>query len=86
MSEVFEMEPGEVRVIAAGGAVLIVRLDGIPPPEETPELTAMRQAFEDELNQTLGQALFQAFVRDARTRANPQIDQQALNAVLASFQ
>jgi peptidyl-prolyl cis-trans isomerase D len=46
----------------------------------------MRATFEDELSQSLGQALFEAYVRDARARANPRIDQQALNAVLANFQ
>ncbi len=86
MSQVFEMEPGALRVIPAPGSMLIVRLDAVAPPEETPELTAMRQAFEDELSQSLGQALFEAYVRDARARANPRIDQQALNAVLANFQ
>jgi peptidyl-prolyl cis-trans isomerase D len=38
------------------------------------------------LDQTLAQALFDAFVYDSQIRAQPQVDQNALNAVAASFQ
>ncbi|MDK3072479.1 peptidyl-prolyl cis-trans isomerase [Sedimentitalea sp. JM2-8] len=86
MSEVFEMDKGELRVVAADGAVTIVRLDDILPPAQTPDLTAMQEAIGAQLDQALAEALFQAFGRDAQIRANPQIDQRALNAVLSSFQ
>ncbi|MEP3332930.1 peptidyl-prolyl cis-trans isomerase [Sedimentitalea sp.] len=86
MSQVFEMEKGELRVISGEGTVLIVRLEDTLPPEETAELTAMQTAFGDGLDQALAEALFEAFMRDARLRAKPQIDQQALSAVQASFQ
>ena len=79
------MTPGELRVIPGPGTVQIVRLDRELPPEETPELTQMKQTLDAQLNQSLGQALFEAYVRDARKRANPTIDQATLNAVLASF-
>lgn len=87
MTQVFEMEPGELRIIASGGgAVHIVRLDEILPPEQTADLTAMQDAFSQELDQALAQALFDAFIRDAQTRARPTLDQRALNAVQSSFQ
>ena len=86
MSQVFEMEVGDLQIIGGEGTVFLVRLDDILPPEETSELAAMRTAFGQELDQALSQALFQVFVQDAQRRAQPMIDQRALNAVQASFQ
>ncbi|WP_420587013.1 peptidyl-prolyl cis-trans isomerase [Ruegeria sp.] len=79
MTQVFEMEPGELRVIPGAGSAFIVRLDELLPPAETDEL---RQA---QLNQALAQNIFDAYVRDAQTRARPVIDQRALNAVQSSY-
>jgi len=86
MSQVFEMDTAELRIIGGDGAVFVVRLDDELPPEDTPELAAMQNAFGQELDQSLSQALFQAFVQDAQMRAKPEIDQRALNAVQAGFQ
>ena len=83
---VFEMEPGDLRVIPADGSVAIVRLDEVKPAETTGDMANLRDALGEELNQTLAQALFQAFVRDVQFRADPQIDERALNAVMTSFQ
>ncbi|MES0861483.1 peptidyl-prolyl cis-trans isomerase [Ruegeria sp. SCPT10] len=85
MAEVFEMEPGELRVISGNGAALIVRLDEILPPDETDELRQLQEALSAQLNQALAQNIFDAYVRDAQTRARPVVDQQALNAVQASY-
>ncbi|NVO55375.1 SurA N-terminal domain-containing protein [Rhodobacteraceae bacterium B1Z28] len=85
MTEVFEMEPGDLRVIGGNGSALIVRLDEVLPPAETDELRQMQQALSAQLDQALAQNIFDAYVRDAQTRARPVIDQQALNAVQASY-
>ncbi len=85
MTEVFEMELGELRVIAGNGTALIVRLDKTLPPDETDELKQMQQALGAQLNQALAQNIFDAYVRDAQRRARPVLDQQALNAVQANF-
>ena len=86
MVEVFAMTPGDLSVIPSDGAVMIVRLDQIQPADTTGDMGALRDALGEELNQTLAQALFQAFARDAQLRAAPQIDERALNAVMTSFQ
>ncbi|GAA6202196.1 peptidyl-prolyl cis-trans isomerase [Aquicoccus sp. SU-CL01552] len=86
MAKVFEMEPGDFRVIGAGDRVHVVRLDAALPPDETADLQRMRDGFGQELDQTLAQALFEAFARDAQLRARPMVDQRALNAVQSSFQ
>ena len=86
MTQVFEMTKGDLRAITGDAAVFVVRLDDELPPEETPELVNARARLGDEMNQSLSQALFEAYVGDARLRAKPVLDQQALNAVQASFQ
>ncbi len=85
MSEVFEMEPGELRVLGGIDSALIVRLDEILPPAETDELRQMEDALSAQMDQALAQNIFDAYVRDAQSRARPIIDQQALNAVQASY-
>jgi peptidyl-prolyl cis-trans isomerase D len=85
MEAVFEMEPGEIRVLAEGGQVQIVRLDRIAPPAESPELVQLRERFASELDGALAAEIFEVFARDAQSRARPQIDQRALTAVQNSF-
>jgi len=85
MTQVFDMDVGEVRVISGSGTVQIVRLDALGAPEESAELQQLRDAITRESSQALSQALFEAYVRDVQLRAKPQIDQRALNAVQASF-
>ena len=86
MNEVFQMEPGELRIIANGGTVLVVRFEEELPPEESADLEALRVNLGTQLNQALSLELFNAFVQDAQSRAGPQIDQRALDAVHASLQ
>ncbi len=85
MTQVFEMEPGEMRVVPAAGTALIVRLDELLPPGETDELRQAQEALAAQLNQALAQNIFDAYVRDAQVRARPVVDQRALNAVQASY-
>lgn len=86
MIQVFQMDKGDLRVIGEGDTMFIVRLDDTQPPADTPELTQMRDAIGAQLDQALAQALFEAFARDAQTRARPMLDQRALTAVQNSFQ
>ncbi|MCX8953170.1 peptidyl-prolyl cis-trans isomerase, partial [Ruegeria sp. NA] len=85
MNEVFQMELGELRVIGGNGAALLVRLDEVLPPEDSDELRRLRDALATQMDQALSQNIFDAYVRDAQTRARPVVDQQAPNAVQASF-
>lgn len=86
MNQLFEMQLGEMRIVSDETSTVVLRLDDILPPGENDDLTAMSNALETQLDQALSLALFEAFVQDAQTRARPQIDQQALNAVQANFQ
>ncbi|MBY6081283.1 peptidyl-prolyl cis-trans isomerase [Ruegeria arenilitoris] len=85
MTHIFEMEPNELRVIAGPDAAFIVRLDEVLPPAETDEQRLMQEAAAAQLNQALAQNIFDIYVRDAQTRAQPTLDQRALNAVQANF-
>ncbi|MCE8008035.1 peptidyl-prolyl cis-trans isomerase [Aestuariivita sp.] len=84
--DVFEMEQGDLRIVPAEGAVIVLRLDEVKPAETTGDMARLREALSEELNQTLARALFDAYVRDVQFRAEPRIDERALNAVLTSFQ
>ncbi|WP_170528664.1 peptidyl-prolyl cis-trans isomerase [Ruegeria arenilitoris] len=85
MTQIFEMEPNELRVIAGPDAAFIVRLDEVLPPAETDEQRLMQEAAAAQLNQALAQNIFDIYVRDTQTRARPTLDQRALNAVQANF-
>lgn len=85
MNQVFEMKPQEIRVIGSGAQLFIVRLDEVLPPEENEELTRLKTAYALQVDQALGQALFDAYLRDAQVRARPTVNQQALNAVQSNF-
>ena len=85
MNQVFEMTKGELRIVAGAGQVNIVRLDEILPPDQTAELNRLAGALQAQVNQSLAQALFDAYVFDTQTRAEPRVDEHALNAVATSF-
>ncbi len=85
MTQVFEMKPGELQVIPGADSAMIVRLDDELPPAETDEQRQMQDALAQQMNQALAQNIFDIYVRNARTRARPVLDQQALNAVRASY-
>ncbi|MEL6449632.1 MAG: peptidyl-prolyl cis-trans isomerase [Pseudomonadota bacterium] len=85
MQAVFEMAPGEVRIIQGFGAVLIVRLDAINPAADNAEAQAETAALSEEMGQILALELFNLFGEDVVLRAGPQINQQALDAVHVNF-
>ena len=85
MAQVFEMEPNDLRVVSGVGSAFVVRLEEILPPAETDELRQAQAALAAQMNQALAQNIFDAYVNDAQTRARPEIDQRALNAVQSSY-
>jgi len=85
MSEVFEMNVGDVRVLPGDESVVIVTLDAITPASEGAETAALLEQVSQQLNQTLAQDLFNIYADDVVRRAGPQIDQRALQAVHVNF-
>ncbi|SDI04902.1 peptidyl-prolyl cis-trans isomerase [Lutimaribacter saemankumensis] len=87
LDQVFSMERGDIRAVDGLGAVFVVRMDDILPPDmDTPEVAALRQQLTEQAQQGLAQDIFQAYATDIQMRAGVQIDQAALNAVHANFQ
>lgn len=84
---VFEMAPGETRVIDLPAAVLLVRLDAVAPPDAgDDDIARARAALQAQAASGQAQDLFQYFINDVQGRAGLQIDQNAINAVNAQFQ
>lgn len=85
LSQIFEMNPGDVRVVSAFGAVTIVRLDQINPASENAAIQELREGFHAETAGALARDLFAAFTSDTMLRAGREVDARALNAVHANF-
>ncbi len=86
ISNVFEMTAGELRVIPGIDSALVVRLDAVRPPEESEDLQFLSQALSDQLDQSLSGEILQIYMQAVQANARPQVNQQAVNAVHASFQ
>ncbi|MBY6055947.1 peptidyl-prolyl cis-trans isomerase [Leisingera daeponensis] len=86
VSQVFELEVGDFRLVQDADSAVVVRLDAILPPEASDDMALLTQALQAQLDQSLAQELFQAYAQDVQTRAEPRVDQQALNAAQANFQ
>lgn len=86
MSNVFEMAPGDVRIMQGYGTVQIVRLDAINPASENPQAVAMREGLTQEMSAAVARELFSVFSADASLRAGRDIDARAMEAVHANFQ
>ena len=85
LNQVFEMAPGDVAVVPSEAAVIVVRMDSIAPPADDGEAAALRSQLINQANQQLAGALFDIYNSDVMRRANPQINQQALQAVHVNF-
>jgi peptidyl-prolyl cis-trans isomerase D len=84
---VFKMEAGETRVLPMPGGAEIVRLDAIHAPDDSdPDVSALRNALEQQAASARGQDLFQYYINDVQGRAGLKLDQGAINAVNSTFQ
>ncbi|EAQ03448.1 hypothetical protein OB2597_02472 [Pseudooceanicola batsensis HTCC2597] len=83
---VFQMEEGQIAMVDGFGAVLIVRLDEVLPPNpEDPDTAAMRNNLSQQLHSSVTQDVNRLFTQDIRSRAGVELDQEAINAVHANF-
>lgn len=83
----FGMQPGEIETIDGFGAVLILKLDEILPPNlENPDVAEMRNALEQQLQASVSQDIYRIFTEEVRASAGVEIDQQAIGAVHVNFQ
>ncbi len=86
INQVFEMEPGEARLIDGVGRVYVLKLDDVSPPDPDDEDLAQLQTFlENQAASGISQDLFAIVAEDFRARAGVDLDYQAINAVHANF-
>lgn len=87
LTEVFEMDLGVVRVIDNGIGAIIVRLDGIAPPdEEDPQTGAQRETAANVAAAGIAQDVYEAFAAAVQARTDVELNQAAINAVHAQLQ
>ncbi|WP_407493272.1 SurA N-terminal domain-containing protein [Pseudooceanicola sp. MF1-13] len=87
VEKAFQMETGEIAMVDGFGAVLILKLEEILPPNmENPDVAAARNSLEQQLQSSVAQDVYRLFSENVRSRAGAEIDQQAINAVHVNFQ
>jgi peptidyl-prolyl cis-trans isomerase D len=87
LTSVFEMEPGELRVLDSAEGVILVRLNAVTAAQtDTPEIATLKSRISDQLASGVSQDMFQAYADALQTMYPAEINQQALNAVHAQFQ
>ncbi|WP_294226666.1 peptidylprolyl isomerase [uncultured Shimia sp.] len=87
LTEVFEMEVGELRTLDSPEGLIVVRLNAIEAPAtDDPEITSLKAAITAQLSSGISQDVFAAYAQALQTMYPTQINQQALNAVHVNFQ
>jgi peptidyl-prolyl cis-trans isomerase D len=86
VTQVFEMEPGDLRVVAGDGAAIIVRLDrvGAADPAQG-EAALLRQIFAQQTAQEVAGDVLQAFTNGLLGQTGVTVNQTAINAVQSQF-
>ncbi|MGB7244257.1 MAG: peptidyl-prolyl cis-trans isomerase, partial [Sulfitobacter sp.] len=85
LADVFDMETGDAKILDAGGAVVIVRLDAVKTSDDFEAAQTLRDQLQAQTNQALAQDLLDIFSTDVTMRAGPEVDQRAINAVHVNF-
>lgn len=79
----FEMEPGELRVLAADGDAWILRLDAINAADASdPEAQILKDAFAAQMAGDIGNAITGAYTQALIDETGVEVNQTAINAVL----
>jgi peptidyl-prolyl cis-trans isomerase D len=86
MSEIFEMEVGEIRILEGTDTVVLMQLDAVNAAGDTPEAQALIAQLRTQQNEELARGLFDIYTEDTLLRAGQNIDPRAVNAVNASLQ
>lgn len=87
LTKVFEMNKGDVAVVAGDQLVTIVRLDDVLAPDaDNPDVQMIRKQLSQDVAASLAQDLYAAYASEIQARAGIMLDQAAINAVHANFQ
>lgn len=86
LEAVYQMQPGELRVIEAAGYVGIVRLDDIlAADQESDDAATLKEAIAVQLEQAIAQDAISIFSDAMLNEGGLNLDQQIINAVHAQF-
>lgn len=86
LTTVFEMEPGQTRVVEAPGQAFVVRLDAVRGPSAEDEDGAnLRTVLESQIAQSISNDLLVGFMEAARDSVGVNINQTMINAVHSQF-
>ena len=86
-TQIFEMEVGDVRVIAVDDRAIIVRLDDIAAPDMSdPSVIAQRDALAANAAAGIAQDIFDAYATTLQIETDINLNQQTINAINAQFQ
>ena len=87
LSAVFDMAPGDLRVVPGAGEVHLVRLDAINPvDEDDADMQALARALRDQAASDIAQDLYRAYAAALQSSAGITLNQSAINAVHANIQ
>ncbi|MEL7345009.1 MAG: SurA N-terminal domain-containing protein [Pseudomonadota bacterium] len=87
LSEVFEMQQGDVAIVNDGASVAIVRLDAIAQGGDDGGVgDNIRALIADDASQSMARDLLDAFMQAEMATASVSINQQAVNGILTQIQ
>lgn len=87
LAAVFEMRPGDLRVIEGPGYTALLRLDGVEPADPAnAETAALRTAIAAQAEQALAQDALALYTQSLLAGAGIRLDEGAIAAVHAQFQ
>lgn len=86
MSDVFDMEIGDVRVLPNDGGAIVVRLDAIIPADLTDDVFAAEQAaIAESAGEGIAQDIYELYTRNVQLNTDIQINDAAVNAIHTNF-
>lgn len=86
MTQVFEMEVNEVRVLPNGGDAIIVRLDAISAADDSdPVFATEAAAIAESAGEGIAQDIYEMYTRTVQLRTDININDAAINAVHTNF-
>lgn len=87
LQRLFALDTGETGVVTGPASAVILRLDGIAPPDPADTALAERRAaIRTRAAQSLGQDILSAYTQAVQQAAGIELDQSAINAVHAQLQ
>ncbi|WP_296417500.1 peptidylprolyl isomerase [Pseudooctadecabacter sp.] len=86
LTEVFTMEPGDVRVLDNTGGAIIVRLDEVTAADDTDSAFAAEVAsIAESTSQGIAQDIYELYTRNIQVNTDVNLNQAAINAIHSNF-